>query len=141
MKRYGDRAIPALVQTALAAAAGSLIYAFWNMPLWAVSLEFPLWLAVVAATTIPVAFLGVALPRLLSMSSWHQGPILAATCSVGIVSSILLFESYMSWLSPALNWSRGSLLPAASFTSGFALAVLKWPTFNESEKRLVAGSA
>jgi hypothetical protein len=141
MTSYGYRGVAALAQTALASVTGALIYALWNMPSSAFGWEFLLWLAVVGGATIPIAFVGIVLVRLLSISGWRRAPILTLGCLVGIVVSTYIFEFYMAELFPAINWSRGALLPAASFMSGFVLAVLQWPRFADRENDLVAGSA
>lgn len=133
MTSYGYRGAKALGQTALAAMTGALIYTLWNLQSAIFSWEFLLWLALVGGTTIPVAFVGIALGGLLSASGWRQAPVLTLGCLVGLVASVYLYEFYMTWLVPAINWSRGPLLPAASFVTGFFLALLQRSRFAERE--------
>lgn len=140
MRSYGYWGATALAQTALAAVAGALIYALWHMHLPAFGWEILLWLGFVSGTTVPIAFAGTSLVRLLSIKGWRRAPVLTLAFLVGTGASIYLFEFYMTRLSPATNWSRGALLPAASFMSGFALAVLQFPRFAQRETTLVTGS-
>jgi hypothetical protein len=133
MISYGYWGATALAQTALAAVTGALIYGLWHMHLPASGWEFLLWLGVVGGTTVPIAFAGTSLARLLSIEGWRRASVLALGCLVGLVASVYLYEFYMTWLVPAINWSRGALLPATSFMSGFALAVLQWPRFAQRE--------
>lgn len=141
MRSYGYWGATALAQTALAAVTGALIYALWHMHPPAFGWEFLLWLGVVSVTTVPIAFAGISLVRLLSIEGWRRAPVLTLAFLVGTSASIYLFEFYMTGLFPAIDWSRGALLPATSFMSGFALAVLQWPRFAQRETALVAGSA
>lgn len=119
----------ALARTLLACLSGATIYAIWNVGYATKSANLPLWLAAVGATTLPVALAGMVLARLPPPAGrpWSTvGAVL--TYVAGVIASISLFEIYMTELSPATNWTRAGLLPAASFTSGFALEKLRWPS-------------
>lgn len=141
MTGYGYWGATALAQTALAAVTAALVYALWNVHVLVFGWEFLLWLGVIGGTTAPIAFAGIGLVRLLSITGWRRAAVLTLGCLVGTGASMYLFEFYMTGLFPAINWSRGPLLPVASFMSGFAFAVLEWPRFSQREPGIVAGSA
>ena len=90
--------------------------------------ELPLWLALMALTVLPVAFVsGGAVRIALHLYSWP--PLLTACLLVPVFAagSYFAFAAYMSEVAPAVNWTRGWWLPAGASAAAIVIEAMMTP--------------
>jgi len=135
MRTLGHRNIlDVIADSAMGACCGAVLYGVYGSSTMHhgipfnpnLLVELPLWLIVMAATTWPVAFGSAAAGRMgrSAIKPWSLAalPSMAAVC---VAASMVAFEWYMHKTVPAINWSRGWLLPLASSSSAFVFGYIR----------------